>query len=84
MSALEIIIGILLLLLSLAIIVVVLFQQSHRKGISGVISGGADTFLSKNQARTADAILGKLTVILVVAFMVLAVAEAIILTVAAK
>lgn len=78
----EIIIGALLLILALAIIVVVLFQQSHRKGISGVISGGADTFLSKNKAKTADAMLGKLTVFLAVAFIVLSIVETVLATVA--
>lgn len=61
MSAIEIILGILVILVSLFIIAVVILQQGHRAGINGAISGGADTFLSKNKARTFDATLARLT-----------------------
>ena len=46
MGAVEIILGIAVILVSLFIIAVVLLQQGHRAGINGAISGGADTFLS--------------------------------------
>ena len=72
MGALEIVVGALVILVSLFIIVVVLFQQGHRAGINGAISGGADTFLSKNKARTADATLASITKYIAVAFFVLA------------
>lgn len=72
MSALEIILGILTILVSLAIIAVILFQQGHRAGVNGVISGGADTFLSKNKARTFDAALARITKYIAIAFFVLA------------
>lgn len=68
----EIIIGILVIFVSLFIIAVVLLQQGHRAGINGAISGGADTFLSKNKARTADATLSRITKYIAVAFFVLA------------
>ena len=61
MSAVEYIIGAFVIIISLIIIFVVLFQQGRRAGISGAISGGADTFLSKNKARTADALLARWT-----------------------
>lgn len=73
MSAVEIIIGILVILVSLAIIFAVLFQQGRRAGINGAISGGADTFLSKNKARTADAVLARWTKYIAIAFFVLAI-----------
>ncbi len=68
----EIVVGVLVILISLLIIAVVLFQQGHRAGINGAISGGADTFLSKNKARTADAKLARITKYVAVAFFVLA------------
>lgn len=74
MGALEIIIGILVLIVSLGVIAVVLFQQGHRAGVNGAISGAADTFLSKNRAKTADAVLKKFTKILAVVFFLLALA----------
>ena len=45
----------------LFLIAVVLLQSGKRSGLSGAISGAADTFLSKNQAKTWDARLAKAT-----------------------
>ena len=71
MSALDIIIGILVLLVSIVVIGVVLLQQGHRSGINGAISGAADTFLSKTKARTADAQLTRITKFIALGFFVL-------------
>ena len=68
MSAIDIIIGILVIIVSLAIIAAVLMQQGRRAGVNGAISGGADTFLSKNKARTLDAFLGRFTKYLAILF----------------
>lgn len=84
MEVLQIILGVILGILSLAIIVLVLFQQGHRSGISGAISGAAETFLSKNKARTADALFKRLTAICAIAFFVIAVAATVVATVIAK
>ena len=73
MSAIEIILGILVILVSLVIIAIVLLQQGRRAGVNGVISGAADTFLSKNKARTFDAFLSRWTKYIAIAFFVLAV-----------
>lgn len=67
----EIIIGVAVLVTSLIIIAVVLLQEGRKAGISGVISGGAETFLSKNKARTFEAFLGKWTKVIAVLFFVL-------------
>lgn len=72
-NAVEIILGILVILVSLIIIFAVLFQQGRRAGINGAISGGADTFLSKNKARTADALLARWTKYVAILFFVLAI-----------
>mgnify|MGYP003436272998 CR=1 FL=1 len=71
MAVAEIIVGALVLLLSIVIILVVLLQEGRRQGINGAISGGADTFLSKNKARTVDAFLAKWTKVIAIAFFVL-------------
>ena len=72
MGVWEIIIGIATILVSLFIIVVILLQQGHRAGITGAISGGADTFLSKNKARTFDATLARFTKYVAILFFLLA------------
>ena len=72
MTAWEIILGILMLLVSVVIIAIILIQQGHRAGVNGAISGGADTFLSKNKARTVNAKLARLTKYIAIVFFVLA------------
>ena len=71
MAVLEIIVGALVLLVSIAVIVVVLFQSGSRAGINGAISGVADTFLSKDKAKTADKLAAKYTKLLAAIFFVL-------------
>lgn len=73
MSAVEIILGILVIIVSLVIIAAVVLQQGRRAGINGAISGGADTFLSKNKARTLDAFLARWTKYFAIIFFVLAI-----------
>ena len=58
-------------LASLFLIAVVLLQSGKRSGLSGAISGAADTFLSKNQAKTWDARLAKMTTWVAILFIVL-------------
>lgn len=48
-------------LLSLAMVAIVMLQSGKSAGLSGAISGAADTFLSKNKAKTVDAKLAKAT-----------------------
>lgn len=67
MSALEIVFGIVLLLFSVAIIIVVLLQEGNQKNM-GVVTGGADTFLSKNKARSVDAFLSRWTKVIAIGF----------------
>lgn len=72
MKAWEIILGILMIIVSLVIIGVILLQEGHRAGVNGAISGGADTFLSKNKARTVNAKLARMTKYIAILFFVLA------------
>lgn len=71
MGVVDYILGALLILFSLAIIAIILLQEGRRKGISGAISGGADTFLSKGKARAVDAMLSRVTKWVIIAFFVL-------------
>jgi preprotein translocase subunit SecG len=70
MSVGEIIFGIVLMIFSIAITIIVLMQEGHQQNV-GVITGGADTFLSKNQARSVDAFLARWTKIIAIGFFVL-------------
>ena len=57
----QLILSIVLFLLSLFLIAVVLLQEGKTAGLNGAIAGGADTFLSKNKAKSVDAKLAKMT-----------------------
>ena len=59
------------LLSCLFLIVVVLLQSGKSAGLSGAISGGAETFLSKGKAQTLDTKLAKMTKWVALAFVVL-------------
>ena len=61
MTTLELILTIIQLISGLAVTVIVLMQSGKSAGLSGAISGAADTFLSKNKAKTVDAKLAKAT-----------------------
>ena len=61
MTAIKIILTILQLLSGLAVTAVVLMQSGKSAGLSGAISGGAETFLSKGKAKTWDEKLAKAT-----------------------
>lgn len=71
MSALNIVLTILQVLSGLALTVIVLMQSGKSAGLSGSISGGADTFLSKGKAKTLDAKLAKATKWFALAFVLL-------------
>ena len=55
---------------SAVVIVAVLLQEGNQKNM-GVVTGGADTFLSKNKARSVDAFLSRWTKVIAIGFFVL-------------
>lgn len=73
MGITEIIVGSLIIILAIVIIAAILLQEGRRAGINGAISGGADTFLSKNKARSVDAFLARWTKVIAIVFMILVV-----------
>ena len=64
----------LLVIVSIALIVVVVLQTSKSTGLSGAISGGAETLFGKQKARGLDLVLHRLTVVLSVLFFLLTLA----------
>ena len=71
MTVPQIVLSIIYFVISLALIAIVMLQSGKSAGLSGAISGAAETFLSKNKARSADARLAKLTKWVAVVFLVL-------------
>ncbi len=68
---LKTILTVIQVLLAIFLIVVVLLQEGKSAGLSGAIAGGADTFLSKNKAKSWDAKLARWTKWVAIAFVVL-------------
>ena len=60
------------IIISLVLTVVVLAQEGKSAGL-GVVSGSSDTYWSKNKGRSMEGTLEKVTKVLVVLFIVLAV-----------
>lgn len=74
MNTLTLILTIFQLLVCLFLISVVLLQSGKRSGLSGAISGGAETFMSKSKATTLDGKLTKMTKWVGLAFVLLTLA----------
>ncbi len=72
MFALKIIVGIVYMLVCLGLIVLVLLQESKSEGV-GAITGGSDTLFGKGKTNTKEGFYGRLTVVLSIAFALLAV-----------
>ena len=72
MAALKIVLTIAFIVISVAVVGIVLIQEGESGGLTGSISGGGETFWSKNKDRSAEGKIEKVTKYLVIAFMVLA------------
>lgn len=74
MGALEIVLGIVLLVLAVALIALVLMQQGKDKKLSGAIAGGSDTFYGKTKGAGKDKILSIATTIIAIVFVIIVIA----------
>ena len=72
MTVLKTISTVVFIIISLIITVVILMQEGKSAGL-GAISGAADTYWGKNKGRSMEGILGKITRVCVILFLVLAV-----------
>ena len=72
MGTLKIIVTVIFALIGLALTVIILMQEGKSAGLSGSISGAAETYWGKNKGRSMEATLVKITKILAVLFIVLA------------
>lgn len=73
MAVLRVIVTVLYVLICIALVAVVLFQESKTQGLSGTINGVAETYWGKNKGRSMEGALEKGTKILAVLFIVLSV-----------
>ncbi len=73
MDILKVIITIIYVLVCLALVVVVLMQEGKSAGLTGAISGMADTYWGKNRGRSMEGTLEKFTKFLAATFIVLSI-----------
>lgn len=74
MTAIEIVIGIILLVMSLFLVIAVLMQSGKDKSLSGSIAGGADTFFGKQKGKDKDQLWSRATAVVAVIFTLLVIA----------
>lgn len=72
MEILKTILTVVFILISLALTVIILMQESKSAGL-GAIAGAADTYWGKNKGRSMEGMLVKGTKILVALFILLAI-----------
>ncbi len=72
MEILTLVLTILEVLASVALIVVVLLQSGKEAGLSGAISGNADTYMGKNKTSSLDKLLASSTKWIALAWILLA------------
>ena len=68
MEILEIVLLVLLLISAAFIVVAVVLQKSNEDGLTGTISGGAETFYGKDKSSNTDRALYKWTLIAAIVF----------------
>ena len=73
MNILKIILTVIYAIDCIALTVVVLMQEGKQAGLTGAISGAAETYWGKNKGRSMEGKLVKITKILVILFIVIAV-----------
>ncbi|MBQ7335034.1 MAG: preprotein translocase subunit SecG [Clostridia bacterium] len=59
----EYILGGVLILMSVLLVAMILFQSAKDKRLSGSIAGGAETFFGKTKGTSMDKVLSKLTIV---------------------
>ena len=69
---LKIILTVVQILLAVFLTAVVLLQEGKTAGLSGAISGVAESYFGKNKARTMEGKLERITKILAVAYIIIA------------
>ena len=74
MGVAEIVLGIVLLVLAVALIALVLMQQGKDKRLSGAIAGGSDTFYGKSKIADKDKIYSIATTVCAIVFVVIVIA----------
>lgn len=72
MEVLKIVLTVVFVILCLALIAVILLQEGKSAGLTGSISGAAESFWGKNKGRTIEGKIEKATKFVAIGFMAIA------------
>ena len=81
MTPVEIVFGVVLCVLAVALIVCVMLQSGKEKSLSGTIAGAGESFFSKSKGKSKDKILSRATTILSFVFAAVVVAMYVVINV---
>ena len=81
MPAYQIVFGVILCVLALAVIVLVMIQSGKEKSLSGTIAGAGESFFNKSKGKTKEKMLSRATTILSFVFAAVVVAMYVVTTV---
>lgn len=73
MGILDVVLSIVFFAICIGLIVIILLQSSRNAGLSGSVSGMAETYWGKNKANSMEGKLEKYTKLLATAFIILAI-----------
>ena len=73
MGAMEIILGIFIILMAVVLVGLVLLQSGKDKRLSGTIAGAAETFFAKGKSKARDKMLARITTVLSFVFVIIVV-----------
>lgn len=79
--ALELTLGIILMVIAAVVSVLILMQTGKEKSLSGTIAGAGESFFSKNKGKTKERTLSIITSILSIIFVILAVVFVIVIAI---
>ena len=71
MGTLKLVLTVVDVIAAVFLTAVIMLQSGKSAGLSGAIAGGADTFLSKNKAKSWDAKLARWTKWVAIGFMII-------------
>jgi len=61
-----------LIVISVILAIIIMMQEGKESGLTSTLSGGSDTYWSKNKGKSKESILRKITAVLGVLYMVIA------------
>ena len=73
MTPVEIVFGVILCVMAVALIVCVMLQSGKEKSLSGTIAGAGESFFSKSKGKTKEKMLSRITTLMAIIFVIMVV-----------